>query len=58
MTVLTNLIVVVVLQYTHISSDYIICLKLEKKKPQSMLWISEKVELKTKIIEWKEKHCP
>ena len=32
MTVLTNLTVVVILQYTHISNDYIIYLKLEKKK--------------------------
>ena len=32
MTVSTNLIVVVILQYAHISNDYIIYLKLEKKK--------------------------
>ena len=32
MAVSTNLIVVVILQYAHISNDYIIYLKLEKKK--------------------------
>jgi len=51
MAVSTNLIVVVILQYAHISNDYIIYLKLEKKKLHVSLLRYEY----QKRLNWKQK---